>query len=78
MKVKKVKRKKWTQPEWMDRYMEYVTGKENVDEYMNCDGVNCNGVVNAPRALICCQTAAQVSLLHRLFAAQLLNGPQEA
>lgn len=73
MTVAKVKRKKWTQPKWMGPYLKYVTGKDSVDEYMNCDGVNCNVFCNAPRALICCQTAAQVGLLMRLREAGLLK-----
>jgi len=40
---------------------------------MNCDGRDCNLVVNGPRALLCQSVASQVALLERLHGKGLLT-----
>lgn len=68
-------RKKWKMPKWMKAYRSSVSDGDRIEEFMNCDGINCNILVNGPRALCCVSTTAQVSLLERLYKAGLLNGP---
>lgn len=59
-------RKKWKMPAWMRGYRKAVSDGDRIEEFMNCDGVNCNVEVNSPRALCCVSTTAQVGLLIRL------------
>lgn len=70
-------RKPWSQPAWMAPYVEWIgnTGGWITPEHaMNCDGRDCNIVVNGPRALLCASVSSQVSLLTRLHARGLLAG----
>lgn len=63
-----MKTKKWKFPKWLEKYLPMLgaSTKERVEGYMNCDSKDCNIVVNAPRALVCCQVQTQVNLLIRL------------
>lgn len=66
---------RWTQPTWMAPYVELIgnTGGWITPEHaMNCDGRDCNIVVNGPRALLCTAVASQVRLIERLQARALL------
>lgn len=47
-------------------------------EAMNCDGKDCNVVVNAPRALLCIAVQSQVRLLEGLHDKGLLRSLEEA
>lgn len=69
----KRKAKKWTMPKWMERYRPVLCYGDRAEEFQNCDGKNCNVVVNAPRALFCQSTTSQISLLERLKKAGLLS-----
>ena len=67
-------KKKWIQPAWMAPYVELIgnTGGWITPEHaMNCDGRDCNIVVNAPRALLCTAVTSQVTMLERLQARAL-------
>jgi hypothetical protein len=61
-----MKKKKWTMPEWMEPFRKFLTEPDGAEEYKNCDGVNCNVVVNAPRALLCQTVSSEIGLLYRL------------
>lgn len=71
------KRERWMKPPWMvQRFVSLLGGCQgwNTPEHvMNCDGRDCNVIVNAPRALMCVTVAAQVQLLLRLREAGLLK-----
>lgn len=69
----KTKRKKWSMPPWMESYRPLINEPDRVEEFMNCDGVNCNVLVNSPRALICCQVTAQVGILLKLYKAGVIR-----
>ena len=56
-------------PKWMEEYKFLFLDPQRVEEFMNCDGKNCNIVVNGPRALICQAVQAEVGLLEKLKAA---------
>ena len=68
-----MKRKSFKVPKWMLAYKDHVCDFGRAVEFMNCDGVNCNIQVNAPRALCCCSVQSQVGLLIRLHASGLLR-----
>jgi len=67
--------KKWVEPGWMKAYHGLLNagGWATPEEVMNCDGGDCNIVVNAPRALICNAMSSRVGLLMRLHAAGKLK-----
>ena len=65
--------KKWTMPEWMEPFRQFLTEPDRAEEYKNCDGVNCNVVVNAPRALMCQTASSEIGLLYRLKKADLIG-----
>ena len=68
--------KTWKQPGWMAPFVRHLGntgGWITPDHAMNCDGRDCNVVVNAPRALLCTSVASQVALLGRLHRAGLLD-----
>lgn len=70
------KRHRWTQPAWMQPFVELIgnTGGWLTPEHaMNCDGRDCNLAVNGPRALTCVSVASQVNLLQRLHEKDLLK-----
>ena len=69
-----MKRKNWKMPKWMEPYRSTLSDPERVEEFMNCDGKNCNLFCNGPRALICCSVSSQVELLVRLHNKGLLLG----
>ena len=60
-------KKKWKVPVWMKSYSHLVPDFSRAEEFMNCDGVNCNIVTNAPRALMCAMLQARIELLSRLY-----------
>ena len=66
------KQKRWTMPKWMEEYKFLFLDPQRVEEFMNCDGKNCNIVVNGPRALICQGVQSEVMMLIRLKAARKL------
>lgn len=66
-------RKKWKVPVWMKPYTPYISNWERVMEFMNCDGQECNIVVNAPRALMCTALQTRIMFLVRLHEAGLLK-----
>lgn len=66
-----MKRKKWVAPAWFEPYREFISD-DRIEEFMNCDSVNCNLFSNGPRALICCSVSAQVQMLERLQKAGML------
>lgn len=66
MSERKAKKKRWAMPVWMERHRSFLCDGKRAEEFLNCDGVNCNVVVNAPRALLCQSMNSQVSLLERL------------
>lgn len=65
MPAKRTKQK-WSMPPWMEKYRPFLDDPTRVEEFLSCDGVNCNVIVNAPRALLCQSMNSQVSLLERL------------
>ena len=69
-------KKKWTQPAWMAAYVPLIGntgGWITPERAMNCDGQDCNIVVNGPRALLCTAVASQVTMLERLHAKGMLK-----
>ena len=64
-------------PEWMASYVPLLNtrgGDWNTPEHaMNCDGKECNVVINAPRALLCTAMYSQTLLLLRLHKDGLLR-----
>ena len=58
----------------MEPYRKLIvnTGGNSVEDFMNCDGVNCNLFTNGIRALLCSSTTSQVSLLEQLKKAGML------
>lgn len=63
----KTKEKKWTMPGWMEAYRPLLDGGGyTCEEVMNCDGRDCNVIVNAPRAMMCAGLATKVQFLTRL------------
>ncbi len=62
----KTKSKKWTMPDWMKPYREMLSEWEKPEEYMNCDGRDCNIFTNSPRALMCNSAQSQVQILYKL------------
>ena len=66
----------WKAPAWLAPYVPLIgnaSGWITPEHAMNCDGRDCNIVVNGPRALICTSVSSQVSLLERLYAKGLLK-----
>ncbi|TAK59479.1 hypothetical protein [Methylobacter sp.] len=61
--------KKWTMPSWMEKYRTFLeqSGGYTCEEVMNCDGLNCNVVVNAPRAMMCAGLTTKIQFLTRLY-----------
>lgn len=60
----------WKLPKWAEPYraMLRFNGWEP-EEYMNCDGGNCNIFVNGPRALMCATAVARLNMLFELHNA---------
>jgi hypothetical protein len=54
-------------------YKQFLTEPDRVEEYLGCDGRNCNIVVNGPRALLCQSANAETKILLRLHEAGLLK-----
>ena len=72
------KKKPWTQPAWMAPYVDLIgnTGGWITPEHaMNCDGRDCNVLVNSPRALLCVSVSSQIGLLQRLHKRGALAEP---
>ena len=67
----------WRVPGWLRPYLPLLknTGGtfDDPTAAMNCDGRNCNVVINAPRALLCIAVQSQVKLLEDLHARGLLR-----
>lgn len=64
---------KFIMPGWMENYRQYFTEPNRVEEYANCDGVNCNIVVNGPRALMCQTSSSERGILFRLQKAGIIK-----
>lgn len=64
----------WKIPDWMKPYRDLIeTDGYTAEGAINCDGKDCNTVVNGPRALMCCEVAAKVRLINKLREAGLLK-----
>lgn len=62
-------------PKWMEPYRQFLREPDRAEEYMDCDGKNCNIVVNGPRALLCTGMHEQIGLLERLQKEKRLVKP---
>jgi hypothetical protein len=60
-------KKKWKIPKWMYAYSKFVD-LSRAEEFMNCDGRDCNVFTNGPRALICLETTGKIQLLESLYS----------
>ena len=73
----KGKKKAWAQPAWMAPYVPLLVNTggtfDDPTDAMNCDGKNCNVIVNAPRAVLCTAVMSQVRLLEVLHEKGLLR-----
>lgn len=68
--------KKWKTPKWMLAYMKFLSHDATHNEdYMNCDGKDCNLFSNGPRAIVCSAACAEVVMLMRLYEAGSLTYP---
>ena len=65
-------RNNWKMPKWMEPYRSLLSDPDRAEEAENCDGVNCNLVINGPKALIHCSISGQIAMLERLHIARLL------
>lgn len=59
--------KKWKMPKWMESYREILNYNGwTPEKFMNCDGTDCNIVVNAPKAIMCTVATTRVQFLATL------------
>jgi hypothetical protein len=67
-------KKNWTMPKWAEPYRPLLkyNGWEP-EEFMNCDGANCNVFTNGPRAIMCTMAQARVEMLFTLHGKGLLS-----
>jgi len=70
---RKTQKRRWKMPQWMEQYRHLIFGKYRIEDFMSCDGVNCNIEVNAPRALLCTALQERVNMLMVLHKAGRLK-----
>lgn len=66
--------KKWKMPKWAEPFRVFLNYNGwKPEEFMNCDGRDCNIVTNGPRAIMCATAQARMIMLIKLHEEGLLK-----